>query len=37
MKKRNMKWKKLGSIGNVGEEHNTWCIGRATKINITNE
>jgi len=35
MKKRNMGWKKSGSIGNMEEGHNTWYIGRATKINTT--
>jgi len=36
MKRKNMKLKKLGSIGNKAEEHNTSCIGRATEINMTN-
>jgi len=35
-KKRNMKWKKLGNIENVEEEHNTWYIRRAMEINMTN-
>ena len=37
MKKRNMKWKKSGSIENIEKEHNTWYIGRAMEINMTNE
>ena len=37
MKKKNMKWKKLGSIGNMEGEHNTWYIKKATEINMTNE
>ncbi len=36
MKKKNMKWKKLGSTGNMGGEHNTWWIKKATEINMTN-
>jgi len=36
MKKRNMKWKKLGSIENEEEECNTWCIERAMGMNMTN-
>jgi len=36
MKKKNMKWKKSGSIGNMEEEYNTWYTGRATEMNMTN-
>ena len=31
-----MKLRKLGSIGNEAEGHNTLCIGRATEMNMTN-
>ena len=34
MKKKNMKWKKSGSIGNMEEEHNTWYTGRAIEMNM---
>jgi len=37
MKKRNTKSRKLGSIGNRVEKHNTLCIGRAMEMNIINE
>ena len=36
MKKKNMKWKKSGNIGNMKEGRNTWCIGRAMEMNMTN-
>jgi len=36
MKKRNMRWKKSGSIGNMEEGHNTWYIERAIEMNMTN-
>jgi len=36
MKKRNTKSRKLGSIGNRVEEHNTLCIGRAMEMNMIN-
>jgi len=36
MKKRNTKSRKLGSIGNGIEGHNTSYIGRAMEINIIN-
>ena len=36
IKKKNIKWKKSGSIENVEEEHNTWYTGRATEMNMTN-
>ena len=36
MKKRNMKLKKLGSIGNKDKKHNTWYIERAMGMNMTN-
>jgi len=36
MKKRNMMWKKSESIGNEEERHNTWYIGRAIEMNMTN-
>jgi len=31
-----MKSRKLGSIGNGKEGHNTLCIGRATEMNMIN-
>jgi len=36
MKKKNMKWKKLGSIGNIEERHNIWFTGKAIEMNMTN-
>jgi len=36
MKKRNTKLRKLGSIGNRVEEHNTLYIGRAMGMNMIN-
>jgi len=36
IKKKNIKWKKLGSIGNMEEEHSTWYTGRAMEIKMTN-
>jgi len=36
MKKRSMKWKKSGSTGNEERGLNTWYIGKAMEINITN-
>jgi len=36
MKKKNMKWKKLGNIGNKVKKHNISCIGRAMEMNMTN-
>ena len=36
MRKKNMKLKKYGSTGNKAEEHNTWCIRRATEMNTIN-
>ena len=36
MRKKNMKWKKLGSIENVKEGCNTWFTGKAIKMNTTN-
>jgi len=35
-KKKSMKWKKSESIGNMEEEHSTWCIGKAIGMNMTN-
>ena len=32
-----MKSRKLGSIGNKVEKHNTLCIERAIKMNIINK
>ena len=36
MRKKNMKWKKSGSIENVEEGHNTWFTGKAMEMNMTN-
>jgi len=36
MKKRNTKSRKLGSIGNGVEGHNTLYIGRAIEMNMIN-
>jgi len=36
MKKKNMRWKKYGSIGNEDGEHNTWCIGKGMGMNTIN-
>jgi len=36
MKKRNIKWKKSGNIGNMKEEYNTSCIERAIEMNMIN-
>jgi len=36
MKKKNMKWKKYGSIGNEDREHSTWCTGKDMGTNTTN-
>jgi len=36
MKKRNMKLKKYGSIGNKEERHNTWYTGRVMEMNTIN-
>jgi len=36
MRKKNTKWKKSGSIGNMGEGYNTWFTGKAIEMNMTN-
>jgi len=36
MKKKSIKWKKSGSTGNEEKRYNTWCIGKATEMNMTN-
>ena len=36
MRKKNMKLRKLGSIGNEAKEYNISCIRRATKMNMIN-
>jgi len=36
MKKKNMRWKKYGSIGNKDGEHNIWCIGKGMGMNTIN-
>jgi len=37
MRKKNIKLKKYGSIGNEAEEHNIWCIGKVIGMNMINE
>jgi len=36
MRKKNMKWKKYGSIGHEDGECNTWCIGKVMETNMIN-
>jgi len=36
MKKRSMRWKKYGSIGNEEGERSSWFIGRVMGTNMTN-
>jgi len=36
MKKKNMKWKKYGSIGHKDGEYNTWYIGKVMGTNMIN-
>ena len=36
MRKKNIKSKKYGSIGNEAEKHNTWCIEKVMEMNMIN-
>jgi len=36
MRKKNMKWKKYGSIGNEDGEHSTWYTGKDIGMNTIN-
>jgi len=36
MKKKSMRWKKYGSIGNEEGERSSWFIGRVMGMNMTN-